>query len=230
MAKIALREYSDCRVIFIRTGSEHPDSFRFLSDIKKWLGVSIEVYESPTFQNHWDVIAKTRYLNGAAGARCTLELKKKVRYKIEDSIGYWEHQLFGFDASELTRSKRFAEQNPSCRAVYPLIDYGLTKEDCMAILGDAGIAIPEMYKLGFHNNNCIGCVKGGKSYWSLVRKCFPDAYHHMVQLESSIGHSCIKDFFLKDLPLDYPIDSPICPSCNLWCDLDFFHLPMWDTY
>jgi len=41
-----------------------------------------------------------------------------------------------------------------------LIDNDLSKENCLAIIDRAGIEIPMMYKLGYNNNNCIGCVKG----------------------------------------------------------------------
>ena len=31
-----------------------------------------------------------------------------------------------------------------------------------------------MYDLGYPNNNCIGCIKGGMGYWNRIRKDFPD--------------------------------------------------------
>lgn len=222
MTYIALKENENCAVYYIETNSEHPDSKRFLNDCQKWFNSPINILSSNVYCNHFDVIKKTKYVNGIAGARCTLELKKKVRYKIEDSIKEWEHQFFGFDSSESLRAKRFMEQNPKAKACFPLIEHGLNKSDCMAILSKNHIEIPVMYKLGFQNNNCIGCVKGGKSYWSLVRKYFPDTFTKMAKIERELDATCIKGFFLDELPLDYPETNPIVPSCNLWCDLDFF--------
>lgn len=31
-----------------------------------------------------------------------------------------------------------------------------------------------MYDLGYANNNCIGCVKGGIGYWNKIRIDFPE--------------------------------------------------------
>ena len=36
-----------------------------------------------------------------------------------------------------------------------------------------------MYKLGYKNNNCIGCVKGQAGYWNKIRKDFPDVFDQM---------------------------------------------------
>jgi len=34
-----------------------------------------------------------------------------------------------------------------------------------------------MYKLGYNNNNCKGCVKAtSPSYWNKIRKDFPDVF------------------------------------------------------
>lgn len=222
--KLALSQYDNVRVMYIETGQEHPDSMRFLHDCENWFSCPIEIYRNEKYTSVFDVIEKTRYINGAAGARCTLELKKKVRYKIEDNLVNWEAQVFGFDASEHKRAQRFAEQNPKARAVFPLIEHDLSKEECMALICKAGIELPTMYRLGFPNNNCIGCVKGGRGYWARVREVFPDYFSKMAQLEKLIGHSCIKDCFLVDLPQDARKQPPIVPACSIYCDVDFLDL------
>ena len=222
--KLALSQYDYVRVMYIETGQEHPDSMRFLRDCENWFSHPIEIYRNEKYSSVFDVIEKTRYINGTAGARCTLELKKKVRYRIEDDLVTWKAQVFGFDASERKRAQRFEEQNPKARAVFPLIEHELSKEDCMALICKAGIELPLMYRLGFSNNNCIGCVKGGRGYWARVREIFPDYFFKMSQLEQQIGHSCIRDCFLVDLPLNARKQPPIVPSCSIYCDIDFLDL------
>ena len=69
----------------------------------------------------------------------------------------------------------------------------------MRIISEAGIELPAMYRLGYSNNNCVGCVKGGMGYWNKIRKDFPDIFQRTVELENKAGHSCIKGKFLKDL-------------------------------
>ena len=46
-----------------------------------------------------------------------------------------------------------------------------------------------MYKLGYNNNNCIGCVKGRAGYWNKIRKDFPHIFEKMSKVERDLGIS-----------------------------------------
>lgn len=220
--KIALRMFKSVRIIYIDTGGEHSDNVRFLNECQEWFGHHIEIWKSEKFDSPYDVWKSRHYLNSPYGAPCTLELKKKVRWRIEDVIKNWNAQVFGFDISEKKRAIRFNEQNRKAKAVFPLIERNLSKEDCMGLLRKVGIELPIMYRLGFHNNNCIGCVKGKKGYWSKIRKCFPETFNQVMELENEIGHSCMNGLFLKDLKdVNLP---PLVESCSLFCDEDFMDI------
>lgn len=220
--KLALNQYNDVRIIYIDTHSEHADSMRFLQDCENWFGQKIEIYSSQKYANHFDVIERKRFFNSPAGASCTLELKKKVRWRIEDCIKEWDGQVFGYDISERHRAKRFREQYPNAKAIYPLIERQLAKSDCLALLKRVPIEIPMMYRLGYHNNNCVGCVKGKKGYWWKIKNDFPDVFERMAVLERELGHSCINGCFLDELkPVDLP---PLVESCSLFCDPDFLDI------
>ena len=223
---LALSEFKNSEVLiyFIETGQEHPDSMRFLRDCAMWFGREIKIVRNDHYCSAWEVWEKTKYLNGVGGARCTLELKKKVRWSLEDKLGTWSAQIFGFDTTERKRAKRFSEQYPQSKAMFPLISHNLSKAECMAILNNVGIEIPAMYKLGFPNNNCIGCVKGGMGYWNLIRTEFPDTFSRMSKLERYIGHSCINGTYLDELPDNLGKLPVIVPSCSLFCDPDFMNL------
>lgn len=219
--KIALQNYKDVVIYYIALGGEHEDNHRFIKDCEKWFEKDIHVVTPEPYKSHWEVIEKKRVINTPFGAACTSVLKKNVRYKIEDAIHSWDGQVFGFDVTERKRAKRFNEQYPKSKAIFPLIDSMLNKEDCLALLERHDIKLPRMYELGFWNNNCIGCVKGGKGYWARIRYYFPAVFNRMAQLERKIGHSCINGFFLDELPDNYPMNAPIIPECSLFCDVDF---------
>lgn len=163
---------------------------------------------------------------GVQGASCTLELKKRMRWKIEDECPDYEAQVFGFDATETLRAKRFSEQYPKAKPVYPLMDRGLSKSECLAIIERAGIVLPEMYRLGYHNNNCVGCVKGGIGYWNKIRQDFPDAFSRMASIERLRGFASHKErdgtpIYLDELdPNRGHHQSEIIPECGLFCDLE----------
>jgi 3'-phosphoadenosine 5'-phosphosulfate sulfotransferase (PAPS reductase)/FAD synthetase len=174
--KLALKKYSHlpALIAYCDTGSEHPDNLRFIKDCERWYGQEIHILKSSKYQDIWDVFLKTRYLVGPRGARCTSELKKMVRHKVENPID--DLQVFGFDSSEVARANRFRENNPEVNLCVPLIDENISKLDCLLTLEAEGIDIPLMYRLGFRNNNCIGCVKGGIGYWNKIRRVFPEVY------------------------------------------------------
>ena len=116
--------------------------------------------------------------------------------------------MFGFTAGEEDRAQRFVENNIGIDARFPLIERGLTHADCEAMLVAEGITLPAMYRLGYKNNNCIGCVKGGAGYWNKIRADFPEVFSRMAELERRLDVSILKRtvagmrvrLFLDELP------------------------------
>ena len=62
------------------------------------------------------------------------------------------------------------------------------------MLENLGIKRPAMYDLGYGNNNCIGCLKGGMGYWNKIRIDFPEVFDRYSSLERETGHSRKKYF------------------------------------
>lgn len=189
--KMALARFPDATVACIDTGSEHPDNERFQEECQRWFGTSITVLKSEKYVDIWDVFERTRYLVGPGGARCTGELKKAVRYAFQrtDDIN-----VFGYtaDAADAKRARRFIEQNPGVSCWFPLVTRNITKGECLSLIERAGITLPAMYRLGYRNNNCVGCVKGGMGYWNKIRVDFPDVFDRMAAVERSLGHTVLR--------------------------------------
>lgn len=222
-AKLTLAEYPAEQVTIAYTdpGSEHPDNIRFLDDCEEWFDHEVVRLKSKKYQDTWQVWRERRFLVGPAGALCTAELKKKVRYAFErpDDI-----QVFGYTSEEGHRAARFREQNPGVDLRTPLIDRGLTKDDCLAMIARSGIEMPAMYKLGYRNNNCIGCPKGGMGYWNKIRRDFPEVFEEMARLERELDASILKDktgrVFLDELDPERGnhADEPSF-ECSLLCQV-----------
>lgn len=228
-SKMALAEYGSERthVVYCDTRSEHPDNHRFLRDCEQWYGHQIEIIGSDEYHDIWDVFEKTRWIVGVNGARCTAELKKRVRraYERPDDL-----QVFGFDASEEARAKRFREQNIEVNLLTPLIDCGLSKADCGQIVMRAGIELPMMYRLGYRNSNCVGCPKGQQGYWNKIRRDFPSVFARMARTEREIGAAINKSYagdgkrkkvFLDELDPDAGnYNSEPSLECGLLCAIE----------
>lgn len=217
--KLALQKYDNVEIYYIETGSHHPDSLRFLKDCEKWYGKEIKILQSP-YKDHFDVIERTRFINSPHGATCTSYLKTRVRQKFESEHPEITHYIWGFEKGEKeeNRAKRMVERYPNYNHLFPLIENNLSKENCMALLVGADIELPKMYELGYKNNNCIGCVKGGMGYWNKIRQDFPETFERMAKLERKIGHSALKQYFLDELPLNAGRNEHVLlPACSIYC-------------
>jgi 3'-phosphoadenosine 5'-phosphosulfate sulfotransferase (PAPS reductase)/FAD synthetase len=221
--KLAIAESKHpVEVVYCHVKEEHPDNLRFMKDCEKWFGQEIKVLQNEKYNGSiYEVFEKNKYLVGIAGAPCTRLLKKEVRKKYEqvDDI-----QVFGYTAEEEDRANRFIDANNDVKLWSILLEKGLTKADCIAMIDRAGIEIPQMYKLGYQNNNCIGCVKGGLGYWNKIRNDFPEQFNKMAAMEQKIGAKILKHkgerIWLTELPKDvgdYPTEQSI--ECGIFCHM-----------
>ena len=226
--KLALKQYSErVEIVYQDTGSEHPDNKRFLKDCERWFGREITVLKSKKYNSIWEVFEKTRYLVGPMGARCTSELKRKLAEEYITWGPLQDVEVFGYTVEEEPRLKRFRSNNPERIIECPLIDKALNKTECLAILEREKIQIPKMYELGYKNNNCIGCVKGGAGYWNKIRKDFPDVFARMAAVERELDIAINKRYvdgermkvFLDELPEEMGnFETEPSISCGLFCD------------
>lgn len=167
-----------------------------------------------------DVIEKRRATNTPHGAPCTLELKKRVRQKWECENGIGHTYVWGYDANEKRRADNILESMPEFNHEFPLIEKGLTKQDCHEICLRLGLKRPAMYDLGYPNNNCIGCVKGGMGYFNKIRIDFPEVFARRAKQEREIGHSCINGVYLDELdPQRGNMDTEIFEECGIACQI-----------
>jgi len=191
-AKIAVTDDPEVQVMYCDTSvNESEDNNRFLADVERWIGCNIQRLRSNEFpsMNIYDVFRKRKYIVGRLGAPCTQALKKEVRWDIEE-VG--DTHIFGYTADEEKRIKRFVANNPELLLEFPLRDRGITKAACYEIVKAAGIELPLLYRQGYNNNNCIGCVKGGIGYWNKIRVDYPDAFQKMAALERELGAKICK--------------------------------------
>lgn len=203
-AKLAMEKGPIALVYCDTSASEHPDNLRFLADVEKWLGQSVERIGSEKYTTVDQVFDGERYMSGIGGAKCTTELKKKPRFRYQNPE---DVHIFGLTADEERRIRQFERNNHELRMEWPLRDAGLTKEDTLRIVAEAGIELPVMYRLGFANNNCIGCVKAqSPAYWNLVRRNFPEVFERRATQSRALGVRLARlhgeRVFLDELPED----------------------------
>lgn len=191
----AIKKYKDVIPVYCFVGrdeysGEHIDNERYLKDVESLFNVKIIRLQSKKYLSPHDVYRKTGWINGTGGARCTVELKKRLRFEFQqpDDI-----QIFGYAYDEQDRQGIFNNAYPEVYTDYILNDEKLTKANCKGLVWKWGLTLPIMYQQGYNNNNCIGCVKGGKGYWNKIRIDFPETFNEMAKIEREIGATCIKE-------------------------------------
>ena len=226
--KLALQQYPDLIIAYCEVKEEHPDNIRFLKDCEKWFGKEILILGNDKYKRSiYEVFDKTRYLAGHGGARCTKELKKQVRIDFQQPN---DVQVFGYTVEEEKRLDRFIDANNDVHIIAPLIEQGLTKSDCLAMIENAGIELPTMYKLGYKNNNCRGCVKSqSPAYWKKIQIDFPEMFNAMLAQEKRLNVRICKATIdgkadtrmqLDELPewIKPKDDSPDI-QCGIFCEM-----------
>ena len=209
-------------IYYIHIDDHHPDNDRFIMECQEWFGKPIIRIQSEYMNVEYALrgAGGRGYVNGPTGAPCTRFLKRRLRQEWEmmqtDDLTY----VWGMDSTEKTRCDRLCEVMPGFDHRFPLVERDINKADSHKILKASGIKRPAMYDLGYPNNNCIGCVKGGKGYWNKIRQAFPDVFASRAKVERLIGGSCIKGIYLDELPLDAGrLQVPICEDCGIFCGL-----------
>lgn len=214
--------------IYIDIKDQHPDSIRFIRDCEAAIGKKIQILRSEEYSSVEDCVRAFggfRAMNGFAP--CTNWLKKRVRKEWE--LAHKDYDLtyvWGFDLKEKGRAERTIEANPQAAHEFPLIDRGLSKEEVHGLFERTfSFRRPVMYDMGYPNNNCKGCVKGGMGYWNRIRKDFQEVFESRAKLERQIGYAILKDSNGKPLYLDEldpdrgNMNTEIFPDCGIMCYL-----------
>jgi hypothetical protein len=199
---------------------EHPDNRRFCADVERWVGRPVTRLYHPKYKSIDEVFLGTRFMTSHRGAACTRVLKREVgdAYSRPD-----DRHVFGLTADERDRIAAFTARNPERECLWLLAAGGITKADCYKIIQAAGIGLPAMYLLGYGNNNCRGCPKGGKGYWNKVRRDFPDIFARRAAVQRELGPgACFRSggtgFMLDELGPEEGRDVPEPPiECGVFC-------------
>lgn len=220
-AKLTLLDEPSAVPAYCATRSEHPDNERFMLDCVRWFNRGISRLSSLEYQDTWDVWERRKYLAGISGAPCTVELKVGPRLVWQQPT---DIHVFGYtaDGADVKRAELLRENYPEMQIRTPLIDRGMTKANCLALIEGAGIKLPVMYGLGFANNNCVPCVKAtSPSYWALIRQEFPTEFARMVELSRRLNVRLCRikgeRRFIDEIPADHPTTNAIAPACDFLC-------------
>lgn len=225
--KLVLADYPAERVVILRAWikEEHEDNDRFSADCERWFGHPITILRDEKYgASVIEVFRRKRYLKGLRGAPC----RKALKGDVMDAASL-PNDVFvlGYTAEEQDRMDEFIDANNGRKVICPLIERSLSKADCLAMVERAGIELPMMYRLGYNNNNCRCCVKGGEGYFNRQRIDFPANFIALADVQESIGPGAYlfrdrktgERYSLRDLPPNKGRHKEPEISCSVHCML-----------
>lgn len=217
-----------CKVMIVNNfiKEEDVDNHRFLLDVQRWINHDIHIAGNYKYTNcsAVEVWEDRKYMSGIKGAPCTLLLKKEARYQFENNHKIDWHVL-GFTADEEKRYHNFTRTERE--NVLPiLIEENISKDDCFEIITKAGLSLPLIYRLGYPNANCIGCVKAtSPTYWNHVRKVHPEVFRIRAEQSRKLGVRLVRykgrRIYLDELPDDAKgrkMKALKMPECGIFCE------------
>ncbi len=194
----ALRNFPREEVVLLwhDTKEEHPDTYRFLKEMAAALGMPIT--ERSDGRSVTQLFRDEGILGNGQNTMCSRILKSQqgIGYTKElQAEGFSVVKIVGYSAAEPGRVERMvgraAEERITVR--FPVIEDSVSKQDCADWCLSLGVKPSAMYCWAEHAN-CVGCVKGGRTYWLAVAEHHPDVFEQRAQLEEEFGHTIIRGY------------------------------------
>jgi len=180
--------------LFHDTKEEHPDTYRFLKEMAAALGVEItersdgrsvtQLFRDEDVLGNNQQTMCSRILKAEQGEKYVGELRRMISPDLEII------KVIGYSANEPKRVNRMVGYCAASgiTARFPIIETGTTKQECADWCVAQGVQPSAMYCWAEHAN-CVGCVKGARTYWLAVAKHHPEVYEQRAQLEEEFGHT-----------------------------------------
>lgn len=134
-----------------------------------------------------------RMSNGAPGTRsCTMDFKLRVLAKWHKAHGATTDDPavvgIGFSTDEMQRIGKARARDAEV-VTYPLIDLGLSRNDCLRLVAAAGLPQPP-------KSSCWFCPMHRPAVWSEMRRDEPTLFKRSVELEALLNER--RDMLGKD--------------------------------
>jgi Phosphoadenosine phosphosulfate reductase family len=167
---------------FCDTGAELPETYEYLQRLESVLGTRIVRLNADRGFDHW-----LQVYGGALPSPqmrwCTKNLKiKPLEAWLGDDPTY---TYIGIRADE-SRSG-YISTKPTIHPVFPFKEDGVTKDQVLCILDDAGVGLPSYYEWRTRSG-CHFCFFQRKAEWIGLAERHPDLYEQAVAYEDKQGY------------------------------------------
>lgn len=169
-------------VIFADTGSELPETYGYLTYMKKYLdakNIPFKIVKVRNGDSLYDRCMRRKVIPSQTWRWCTRDLKIRPIYAFYRSLKSHVYQYVGIDYDELHRMKD--SKADYVTNVYPLIDYKIGRDKCIEIIKKA--CLPTPVKSG-----CYFCPFNNIERWTELYEKHPQLFQQAMLLEENGKH------------------------------------------
>ncbi len=167
--------------VFADTGSELPETYSYLEVARRYLerhGVGLKVVRSGN-GTLYDTCKRRKVVPSKIWRWSTRDYKIRPIHRYYRSLGTPIHEYLGIAYDEVERMKPSKEDYIT--SDFPLIDWKMTREDCIAVIKSAHLPVPV-------KSGCYFCPFQDIPRWQDLYVKHNDLFQKAMKLEESSKH------------------------------------------
>lgn len=177
--------------VFSDTQREDEDTYRFGYEVVcRW---SLTLINASDGRDLWQWFSEHKMIPARQLAACSIALKVKPsqRFYADANPG---RIAYGYDIGEEDRAERTRDRwtLEKHTPFFPLIDWNVSKAECMGYFLQHGIPIPRMYA-HFPHANCLPCKNFRAPDWVAFRFYYPEKFQEARAFENTSGLRWMQD-------------------------------------
>ena len=170
-------------VIFADTGGETPDTYTSVEVAKEYLAEHqvpfMTVQARPRETDLFGTAMRRRVIPSVQWRWCTRDFKVRPIHSFYKTLRRHVNQYMGIAFDEVHRMKD--SRDSFLTNLYPLIESRLTRADCVDLIVDAGLPVPQ-------KSGCYFCPFNSTERWSQLLESNPDLFEKAIELEENSKH------------------------------------------
>ena len=168
-------------VVFADTGGETPDTYRSVDVAREYLDgcqIPFAVVKAPK-SDLYSRAMRRRVIPSVQWRWCTRDFKVNPIHRYYRNLERHVNQYIGIAFDEVHRMRD--SRVPFVTNLYPLIDERLTRQDCIDIIAEEGLPIPE-------KSGCYFCPFNSTDRWRSILEHHPALFDKAIELEENSKH------------------------------------------
>jgi hypothetical protein len=177
-------------ILFADTGGELPETYKYIEFFSEWIQSKgypeiITVSEKVTLED--DCLSRKALPSVAYGFKtCSQRWKARPQERFikntDEAKSIWLNsekvvKIIGIDAGEDQRAKKY--DDPKYDQSYPLVEWGIGRDDCIEIIKAAGLPLPG-------KSSCFFCPNMRKTEIRQMSVTHPEYAERAIKLEQNM--------------------------------------------